>query len=348
MSVPKPAPDGTEDIEIIDLMGHLAHALNNLLGSIQGNAELVSEMPDDPELVSDCADDILLACRSMGDLSWRLRAAARRTAIERKAVGLVGWLEALKSAIPDTAGGRVDLTTIHQGPDEQVLIDGDHLARGFRMLLADAANAGAHAALIATRVVDDELVMAFTDDRKAVNARARPTFDLTLVAFERLIEGMGGQCDIVWTDGLQIEARLPARPQPYAEPMAVAAAPCPGRVIVVDDEEALGRMVRRVLEHRGYDVEVFSDPQAALGALLNDPSAYDVALFDVMMPGLTGPQLLATLRRFGVDLPTVLMTGAAPEEVHALDAAGTLSKPFTREQLEAAIAKVHGEGAEAK
>jgi DNA-binding NtrC family response regulator len=101
-------------------------------------------------------------------------------------------------------------------------------------------------------------------------------------------------------------------------------------VLVVDDEPALRRSVARVLEMRGMKVGVAEDGRQALQYM--ERTLPDVALVDMMMPGLGGLELLARVRASGMPVEIILMTAFADVD-SAVDAmkAGAyhfLTKPF--------------------
>jgi len=79
------------------------------------------------------------------------------------------------------------------------------------------------------------------------------------------------------------------------------------RVLIVDDEPALGRSYKRILARSGFVVRVVTDGTAAVHAVQSDE--FDVVLSDIDMPGLNGIELLRTVRQHDLDLPVVLMTG---------------------------------------
>ena len=84
-------------------------------------------------------------------------------------------------------------------------------------------------------------------------------------------------------------------------------------VLVVDDDATIREYVADLLEMEGYDVRFAVDGQSALGAIqANRP---DCVLLDVMMPGMSGHQVLAEIRRAdgGSQLPVVMVTAAAGE-----------------------------------
>ncbi len=108
--------------------------------------------------------------------------------------------------------------------------------------------------------------------------------------------------------------------------------PRSAKLLVVDDNEDNRDVLARRLEKRGYDVDVAADGQAALAAL--DRSAYDLVLLDVMMPGMSGVEVLARVResRSKAELPVLMATAKTDsEDVVAALAAGAndyVTKPL--------------------
>jgi len=101
-------------------------------------------------------------------------------------------------------------------------------------------------------------------------------------------------------------------------------------VLIVDDEPALRRSVARVLETRGMKVGVADDGRAALEYMERTPP--DVALVDMMMPGLGGLELLARVKEADIPVEIILMTAFADVDaaVAAMKAGAYhfLTKPF--------------------
>jgi two-component system response regulator HydG len=101
-------------------------------------------------------------------------------------------------------------------------------------------------------------------------------------------------------------------------------------VLVVDDEAALRRSVARVLETRGMKVGQADDGRAALEYMEQTPP--DVAIVDMMMPGLGGLELLARVKAAGMPVEIILMTAFADVDaaVAAMKAGAYhfLTKPF--------------------
>ena len=121
------------------------------------------------------------------------------------------------------------------------------------------------------------------------------------------------------------------------------------RICYVEDDEDIQRIVRMSLERIGkMTVSVVSDPMKAIDAMLAFKP--DLVMLDWMMPGMDGPTLFKHMKtRPEVSgLPVVFITAKAAQrdldDLTALGAAGTISKPFSPkdlpEQLRAIWAKL--------
>ena len=82
-----------------------------------------------------------------------------------------------------------------------------------------------------------------------------------------------------------------------------------GRVLVVDDEPAVGEFMQDLLEEWGLTVTVFADSLAGRDGFVRNPRAFDLAVLDHTMPRLTGLELARDLLRHRPDLPVILYTG---------------------------------------
>lgn len=113
------------------------------------------------------------------------------------------------------------------------------------------------------------------------------------------------------------------------------------RILVVEDELVVRNLMREILEEAGYAVTPASDAAAAMEAL--DRDAISLVLSDIIMPGLSGLELLSHIRSRRPSLPVVLMTAAGTYEhlTQALagGADGLVTKPFSHAELKAAVVK---------
>jgi len=113
------------------------------------------------------------------------------------------------------------------------------------------------------------------------------------------------------------------------------------RLLVVEDEEKLARTLQRGLEREGYAVDVVLDGAQALIRLGVNHEDYDLAVLDVMLPGVDGLSVCRRLRAEGVALPILMLTArdATADKVAGLDSGADdyLVKPFAFEELLARI-----------
>ena len=111
------------------------------------------------------------------------------------------------------------------------------------------------------------------------------------------------------------------------------------RILVVEDEARLARLVVRVLGEEGYAAEAASDGRSALARVLAEP--FDLLVVDWMLPDLDGVQVVRRLRTAEVNVPVLMLTARdqIEDRVEGLDAGADdyLPKPFAFPELLARV-----------
>jgi PAS domain S-box-containing protein len=143
-------------------------------------------------------------------------------------------------------------------------------------------------------------------------------------------------------NGTTLAIHLPATatettPAPVVDPATPPPRSSNGEtVLVVEDEEAVRDIVCRILAKAGYRVRQAASPKQAI-ELYQDGVEFDALLSDVIMPGMSGTQLAAELRRVRPDLPVLLMSGytsgTAPGGQELPPDAPLIRKPFAAATL---------------
>jgi len=110
------------------------------------------------------------------------------------------------------------------------------------------------------------------------------------------------------------------------------------RILIVEDEEAIARFVELELRHEGYEVGKAADGRAGLDMALS--GEYDLVLLDIMLPLLSGMEVIRRLRKES-QIPVIMLTArdTVMDKVSGLDmgADDYITKPFAIEELLARI-----------
>ena len=120
-----------------------------------------------------------------------------------------------------------------------------------------------------------------------------------------------------------------------------------GRILIVDDEEAIREVVSNLLQSKGYECFPFGTGREGIQYLRHNQ--VDLVLSDMMMPGMSGLELLHAIRELDRELPPVIMVTATHDVSTALDAIrggayDYILKPFEKDQLFLAVRRAMDHG----
>ncbi len=124
------------------------------------------------------------------------------------------------------------------------------------------------------------------------------------------------------------------------------ASPCPRRehVLLVDDEPAVVRMTKTMLERMGYRVTALTDSSEALKVFTGNPDSFDLIITDQTMPDMTGIALAKEVLAVDPDMPIILCTGysetVSPERAKEAGIREFLMKPVAKKEMAQAIRSV--------
>ena len=118
----------------------------------------------------------------------------------------------------------------------------------------------------------------------------------------------------------------------------------PARILIADDEEHLGFMIKFKLEKSGYTVDWQVNGRDALQAVKDSPPA--LVILDVMMPGMTGFEVLEAIKTDAAlkSIPVIMLTARGQEDDTVrginLGAADYITKPFRPAELLARVKRL--------
>ncbi|HJT86457.1 MAG TPA: PAS domain S-box protein [Bryobacteraceae bacterium] len=381
----------TQKLESLGVMaGGIAHDFNNLLVGILGNASLALEESREASIKPMLQDVVTASERAAGLVRQMLTYAGkgRDHAAPTDAGGLIReTVTLLKASIPKTAALHVliadGLPWVESDPAQlqQVIMNlvinaAEAIPDGRAGLVTVSASARRLDAedrarsvipveltgveCVEIRVTDNGSGMPPEIQRKIFDPFFTTKFmgrGLGLSAVLGIVRSHGGTLTLESEPGRGTTFRvlLPAvrvEPSPAAASSQTAAAPIPGSVLVVDDEETVRAAARRALEHHGYTVWTAESGGEALELLSAHPEISAVVL-DLAMPVMTGDQLAPLLLARRPALPIILSSGYSESEAvrrfGAIELAGFLEKPYSAravaEKVTAAIRSAAGRAA---
>ena len=362
------------------LAAGIAHEINNPLAYVTANLEVVAESLGDRPTPTSAEDHAELQA-AIGDAregAERVRKIVRglrtfsRSEDEKR----------LPLALPDVLAAAIRLTSNelkHRAvlirdfqPTPPVLADDGRLAQVFINLLINAGhaipegNTDANRITVRTRTDAEGRAVVEIEDTGAgmppeVQSRAFDPFFTTkedgegtglgLSICHGIISGLGGQIAIESTlgHGCLIRVVLPPAAADPAAPEAPAPTATPAsarrhRVMIVDDEPRVAQALERML-HGDYDLSVASCGAAALDQITAG-AWYDAIITDVMMPNMTGIELLDRLEEIAPDQAArvIFLTGGVftAQSQSRLEASGNpqLQKPIGAQELRACVARM--------
>lgn len=361
------------------LAGGLAHDFNNMLASVIGNSELALELVPEGGPAYEMLKDIDTASRSAADLCAQMLAFAGGGVISKQRLEWNSVIRELGCLLQATVSKKATLE--YELCEDPVFVEADksQLSQVVMNLISNAAESlenetGQIVATTGIRDIDESELIQFQSSAQLKAGRyvsftvsdtgcgmssetQSRIFDpfyttkfagrgIGMAAVRGIIHRHHGHIGLASElgKGTTITVLLPQVRPPKVAVEAVAqegdqqSAKC---VLVVDDEPMVRTVLMRILLSAGFEVVKARSGLEAIEILQGKRRSIDCVLMDLSMPGLDGEETFRELRKLGHDVPVVLNSGYAEQDIvsriEGMGFAGVLQKPVSARVLVAKL-----------
>jgi len=352
------------------LAGGIAHDFNNLMMAISGYAELVLQ---DQQLSPTSREDVAQIRRAVfraAELTQQILAYSRRQMLQPVPVSLNLLLGEASGMLRRLMPENIELRLALDPKLPDVLVDPGHMLQVVMNLTLNARDAMPNGGTLGIRTAADGAALAIeagapspraqlvvSDSGTGIDPKVLPLiFDpffttkpqgegsgLGLSTVYGIVKQSGGQIDVQSepNHGTTFTISLPAAPPvtPRDDSLEAQGPPRSGGevILLVEDDDQVRTVVSKGLPRLGYEVLVVRNAEEALALVDKHPGRIDLLLTDVVMPGLSGPQLAERLTASRPEVRVVFMSGYPeaqdPALGFALDGRIYLQKPFALAEL---------------
>lgn len=342
------------------LAGAVAHDFNNMMTAIRGFAELLQLEVNSDDGRESIAE--IRRCVERGSqLTRQLLAYGRRQVLRPRELSLNELVLRMRPLIERVLPANVEVTT-ELDPDLGLThADASQLEHVLLNLTINARDAmpSGGALVIRTQNVGHEVELLVKDtgvgmDQNTIEHAFEPFFTtkaehqgsgLGLSVSHGVIRQSGGTIGIESQpgDGATFRIRLPRMTSTSPARGPARASLPPGsdlRVLVVDDDDAVRRVVAHSLTHLGYAVVEAEGPERALQIWQTEARTLAAVVTDVVMPVMDGVSMVAAMARMGNAPRVLFMTGYDAGVLAAAPHLDFIQKPFDQVQLGLALERV--------
>jgi PAS domain S-box-containing protein len=362
------------------LAGGVAHDFNNLLTGIAGNISLAQLEVGENDPAQPLLADALAAAERAAGVTKQLLAFSRRQVAQPRPVDLNALVARSRPVLARLIGEQVRFEFRPQDDLWPVRLDPVQLDQILINLLVNARDAMPQGGTLTVTTANvpaggdagdggpdaDRVLLSVSDDGPGMSAEVRervfePFFTtkekgrgtgLGLSTVYGAVRQCGGTIDVESRpgEGSTFRIWLPRSDERAAatgETGARATAPRGSEtVLLVEDDDLVRGLAARALTRQGYRTHAFPDGPSALAWLEATAETIDILVSDVVMPGMSGPDLAGRVRALRPGLPVLLTSGYADGVLPDPDAlpagAAFLAKPYSPQELATRVRQLLG------
>lgn len=354
------------------LAGGVAHDFNNLLQAVLGSAGFLvdSFAASDPR--REDAEVIVSAAKRGSNLVRQLLTFARRHDLVPEPIDVNVCVTQLQPLLKATVGEAIELEFDLDPRPVHTVMDPSSLEQIVLNLVRNAVEATAPDGRIwistaATserfeRGDADHVALVVGDNGCGIDPAVVPRIfepffttrpvgegsGLGLASAFGSVEAAGGAIyvDTAPGEGTTFSILLPVGPPPPEVRSEEDVTPAQGggaTILLAEDEPVVATVLQKALERKGYSVVAADNGTEALEHAMSDAVAIDIVVTDVVMPGLSGPEVVRRLRASGRSVRALYMSGYSEDTLDRRRLEpddGYIAKPFTADDLVAAVEEV--------
>ena len=345
------------------LAGGIAHDFNNLLTAIGGYSQFLVAGFDADDPRREDALEIVRASDRAAALTSQLLAFSRRQVLLAEVLDLGEIVTGLENLLSRLLGDSVELSTSVE-PGCRVRADRGQLEQVVTNLALNARDAMPSGGTVEldVRCLNGEVELSVRDsgigmDPETIAHAFEPFFStkgpgkgtgLGLATVYGIVTQSGGQVSVISQpgEGSTFRVVLPLSADDATVPVEREERPEERTgtegVLLVEDEETIRRLVREVLSRSGYKVFAAANGDEALRVLEENSGEIDLLLTDVVMPGMSGPDLARAASLLEPSLRVLFTSGYTSEPDEAFEDLDVefIGKPFSPQALVAKVRDV--------
>jgi PAS domain S-box-containing protein len=347
------------------LAGGIAHDFNNILGGIIGYTDLAMMKIDEDSPIRKYLKQVLTASRRATDLVRQILTFSRREEKEKEPVQIAlilkEGLKLLRSSLPSS----IDIVSKIEAIDSFILADPTQIHQVIMNLCTNAAHAmkekgGIMEVRLIEEIIPDSLYKGLTPgphvrltisdtgygiktehldrifDPFFTTKKAGEGTGMGLAVVHGIVESHNGNISVYSKEGqgttfsvlLPVTVEVIRGQESEEEEIPTGSE----RILLVEDDIALGEAEKNLLAELGYEVTLMSGGVEALEIFQKLPQRFDLIITDYSMPKMRGDQLIRRVRAIEEDIPAILCTGyskvIAPKKAEELGIDEVIMKPL--------------------
>lgn len=362
------------------LAGGIAHDFNNILGIIVGNIELALEDIPEWNPARPNLDEVKTASLRAKNVVQQLLSFSRKSEQQKIPLKLASVLEESMKLLRASIPSNIEIKTDIQDPQTLIKADSTQIQQVLINLCTNAAhameiNGGVLRLALKLKKIDKPIEslnnkipagtymrLMISDTGKGIPQNIMDKIFDPYFTTKDVGKGSGLGLSIVHgivtnhdggilihsepEKGTVIEILLPVDQSNRIVKHEIKAELPKGneRILFIDDEESIVKVVSQMLTRLGYSVDSKINPLDALSDFKSAPDSFDLLISDMTMPNLTGDQFALEIKAIRSDIPIIICTGFSErmddQKADHLGISGILIKPIVRSEMAKMVRKV--------